>query len=214
MSPAMPGVEHREEGGEPFECRTVADRGGQGDDRRAGQPGDDAGQGAVHPGRDDDDLGTAQEGDLVQNAVQAGNADVDQCLGCPTEVAGGELRLASNRDVGGSGRDNEHEPTGRRGRFGWPGKQFRCRVMAGIGKYRPNGCDMVRVCSGEEGDRGLLTDGGGDGGDLFGCLAGAVDRFGVPAAGCAAEVQGGNPWQRPRCRVMDVNHGEPERAGG
>ena len=197
------GVEHRQQGGEPLEGRAVADGRGQRDDRRAGQPGDDTGQRAVHPGRDNDDPGAAQQVNLVQDAVQTGHPDVDQCLGRPAEVGGGEFGFAGNRNVRGAGRDDEDEPTGRRGRCRRPGQQPRRDVVAGVGKHRHDGGRVLGFCPGEEGDRWLIADGAGDGGDLFRRLAGAVDRFGVPAAGCAVEIQGGDSGQRPRRGIVD-----------
>ena len=75
----MPDAHRRQHGqqrGDAFERGAVADAGRHGDDRRAGEAADDAGQRALHAGDDDDRVGGGQLVGGVEQAVQAGHADV------------------------------------------------------------------------------------------------------------------------------------------
>ena len=60
----------------PSKAGAVADAGRHGDDRRGGEPADDAGQRALHAGDDDDGVGGGQLVGVREQAVQAGDADV------------------------------------------------------------------------------------------------------------------------------------------
>src|SRR6266498_5686216 len=71
-------VEHRQQGSEAAEGGAVADAGRHGNDRAIDQPADDAGQGAVHAGDDNDAVGVSVQVTAAQQAVDSGNADVRQ----------------------------------------------------------------------------------------------------------------------------------------
>ena len=89
----------------PFEAGAVARAGGHGDDGRGGEPADDAGQRALHPGDDHDGVGRGQLVGRVEHAVQAGHADVGDAQ--RAEAVGLEHRraLVGHREVGGAGGD-------------------------------------------------------------------------------------------------------------
>ena len=69
-------VEHRQQGGQTAERGAVADRGGHGDQRYAGQPADHARQRALHAGHDDEAVGRVQPVAHRHQPVQPGDPDV------------------------------------------------------------------------------------------------------------------------------------------
>ena len=81
------GGEHGQQRGQPLERGAVADRRRHGDHEPVGQPGDDAGQRAVHAGHDDDHVGRREVRGDGQHPVHAGHPDVVHPARQPTPLA-------------------------------------------------------------------------------------------------------------------------------
>ena len=83
-------VEHAEEGCGAVKAGSVADRGGDGDDRDADEATDDAGERAFHAGTDDDRIGLGELIADCQNAVEACYAYVVEARDLCVEEFGGD----------------------------------------------------------------------------------------------------------------------------
>ena len=108
VTPAGARGVHRQQRGDPLQRGAVADAGRHGDDRRPGQPADDAGERALHAGEHDDGVGRRDRVDVGQQAVQPGDADVVEAIGGEAVGAQGQQALVGDRAVGGAGGDDEH----------------------------------------------------------------------------------------------------------
>src|SRR5690606_8649873 len=99
-------VEHPKQRRQAAETGAVTDAGGNGNHRRAHKAGNDAGQGAFHSGDHDDDIRALDRFEPVQQAVNAGNADVGDAFDAVAHDLGGDGRLFHDREVAGAGADD------------------------------------------------------------------------------------------------------------
>ena len=137
-------------GARPLEGRAVAHGGGHRDDRRRGEPGDDAGEGAVHPGHDDDRGRPVDELPAGQDPVQARHSHVHDELDRAAEVPGREHGLLRDGQVRGAGAEHGDETPGRRRRIGWPGEEAGSLVVSGVGQRGQDCRRVVGVRAGEQ----------------------------------------------------------------
>ena len=72
-----------------------------------GQPADDRGQGSLHAGHDDHDVGVGHDVDLGEQPVEAGHADVGEPPGRVAEGAEGRGALVGHGEVRGAGADHD-----------------------------------------------------------------------------------------------------------
>jgi len=105
-------LEHRQECRLSLAAGSVTRRHRQPDHGRVDQPGHHSGQHAIHPGGDDQDVGTPFDDldERLDQPVKAGHADVEHQPGlhaCRLEHHPGLLR---HREVGGAGGDDRHPP--------------------------------------------------------------------------------------------------------
>jgi hypothetical protein len=185
------GVEHAEEGGGAVKAGTVADGGGDGDDRDADEAADDGGESAFHAGADDDGV---DAGELVadgEEAVDAGYAYVVEASDFCVEELGGDGSFFGDGLVAGAG-----------GEYG--------DVAGGFGDgglFEGDGAGLLVIDGGwilaEDGFGGVGVDAGGEdvdaggghaGEDLGGLLRGfvlGVDDFGEASAEGAVMVDAG-----------------------
>ena len=124
--PGRTGVQHREQRGETPERRSVPHRGGNRHDRDPGEPADDRGQGAVHPGDDDQAVRLVQLGPHGEQPVQPSDPDVvDPADGGP-EGARRERRLGGHLSIRSPRRD-DRDPTDVLGQ-----RSYRCAAGHGV----------------------------------------------------------------------------------
>ena len=76
----------------------------------ATMPADDARQGALHPGDDDDDARPLEDVALVKEAMDAGDADVVHALDARAEHAQRLGALLGHRQVARARADQRHRP--------------------------------------------------------------------------------------------------------
>ena len=114
VTPGAQASEGGEQRGEAVERRAVAGARGDGNDGRGGEAGDDAREGGVHAGDDDQHARGLERVELVEQAVQAGDADVGDAVDGVTHELGGDGGLLQDRQVGCA--TAEREGAGQRGR--------------------------------------------------------------------------------------------------
>ena len=102
-------IEHSQERRHPLEMGPVADARRHGDHRAVDQSADHAGQRPFHPRHDHQGIGILQMRKLVQEPVQAGDADVGDQRDLAVPGLGGDPRLLGHRQVAGPGR-HDHDP--------------------------------------------------------------------------------------------------------
>jgi hypothetical protein len=107
------GVEHAEQCGDAAEGCAIADAGGHSDDRRGHQSADDAGECAFHSRADDGGLAALQRFVMCEQAMQAGDADVEEALDRSTEEFRGDGRLFGDGKIAGAGTENGYGAGGR-----------------------------------------------------------------------------------------------------
>ena len=171
---------HRQQRGDALQRGAVADAGRHGDDRRAGEAADDAGERALHPGQDDDGVGGGDDVDVGEQAVQPGDADVVEAVRC--EAVGGEREqaLVGDGSVGRAGGDDEHAPGSRLGR--WPVEQAPSLLHAGA-VLGDDGLDLVVGCPRQQHRRRAVVEQlADDAHALLRRLARSVDGLGQPLA--------------------------------
>ncbi len=99
---------------QPMEAGAVADAGGHGDDRHRDEAGDDAGQRAFHAGDDDDDAGRPEAIVLAQQAMEAGDADVEEPIDRVAHHLGGDGGFLGDGQVRRAGGGDEDGAATRR----------------------------------------------------------------------------------------------------
>ncbi len=186
---------HPEQGRDSLERRPVAHARRHGNDRAAGQATDHAGQGALHSGHHDHDVGGGDSVDLGEQTVQAGDATVVDPLG--TDAVGAEhgLALAGDGVIGGARRDDQH---GWRTGIGWwrhnGSPHDRAAFSLAIGVSAENRGGLLVVDATEDHRRSVaaqeLAD---DGHALRGRLAGGIDRLGGSLAQGPVMIDPGEP---------------------
>ena len=92
----------------PAEGRAVADAGGHGDDGRGDESADDAGQCAFHAGADDGHFAALQRFVMGEQAMQAGDADIEEALDGRAEEFGSDGGFFGDREIAGAGAENGH----------------------------------------------------------------------------------------------------------
>ena len=175
------GVEHSQKGSGAVEAGSVADRGGDGDDRDTNEASDDAWESALHASADDDGVGG---GELVADAektVEAGDSDVVETRDGGVEEIGGDGSLFGDALIAGAGAEDCYVAFGCvRGLA--ESDSSGSRVMDGCGNGGEDGFGRGIVDAGGE-DVGA---GGGHAGEDFGCLLRGfilrVDDFGEAGA--------------------------------
>ena len=185
---------------EALERGAVTDRRRDRHVRRRHQPRHHAGERSVHPGDDDHHPGRPQEVEAGEHPVQPGHADVDDELGGPPEVAGGEHRLARDRQVGRARADDHDPSSGRVRRAGRPDHQPRHVVHRSVGQHLAQHGTVVIPAAGEQRHpvcTSALAQSRRDGAHLGGGLALAVDRLGIARARLPSEVELGHPRDVP-----------------
>src|SRR5712664_180288 len=100
-------VEHTEQRGDAAEAGTVADAGGNGDHRHGDEAADDARQCAFHSCNADDDAGFGEFASMIEQAMDAGYANVIERLGAIAHHAGSEQGLFRDGNVAGTGGDDK-----------------------------------------------------------------------------------------------------------
>ena len=100
------GVEHAEQRGDSAEGCAVADAGGHGDDGRGDEAADDAGQRAFHAGADDGDFAALQAFVMREQAMEAGDADVEEALDGRAEKFCGDGGLFGDGKIAGAGAED------------------------------------------------------------------------------------------------------------
>ena len=134
-----------------------------------------------------------------------------------TEIGGGQGCFAGDRQVGGAGGGDDHQPAGWSGRGGRPGQQSRRLVVVGIGQLVQDRRRVVRRGAGEQGDVGRGPQRAGYRGHLGRRLSLAVDRLRVSTSGAAVAVQVGERRKGllvqpgPRSSVLDQGQREGTR---
>ena len=114
--------------------------------------------------------------------MQARDTDVDDQLGGPSQIRGRELRLLGHGQIGGSGRQDDNQSATRCWRIRRPGQQTCLLIIKGAGELGQDGCGMLLARSSEQRHVRLITNSGGDHGNLFRSLACAIDRLRVAAS--------------------------------
>ena len=105
-------IEHGEEGSQPAEAGTVAHAGGNGDYRRRHQSTDDAGEGAFHASDRHYDLRLVQSWEVVEQAMQPGDAHIVDSIDCVAHQLGNERCLLSHWEVGGAPTHHQYPGMG------------------------------------------------------------------------------------------------------
>ena len=108
---------HRQQGGDALQRGAVTDAGRHGDDWCAGEPADDAGEGALHPSQDHDGVGVGDDVEVGEHAVQAGDADIVEPVRCEAVGREGQQALVGDGPVRRAGGDDQHTPGSQLGRF-------------------------------------------------------------------------------------------------
>ena len=156
----------------------VADTGGNGDDGFVHEAGNHAGQGTFHSGNDDEDVGPAQDGELAQNSLQAGDADVVDFLNAISHEVGGEGGFFGDGNVAGAGAGDD-DSSGLFGeRLACQGEAARLRVMLAFWKGFLESRGGFGLYSGNEHGLPGLAQCFCDAYDLLGSFAGAENDFG------------------------------------
>lgn len=91
-----------------MEVRAVADGGRDRDDGHADEPANDACEGALHAGHDDDHRGGAQLLVMTEESMDSGDTDIEEMLGGIAHRPGSFDGLFGDWDIGCSRRDDEN----------------------------------------------------------------------------------------------------------
>ena len=144
--------------------------------------------------------------------MQAGDTNIDDQLGGPSQIAGCELRFLGDREIGGSGGKDHHEAPGSVGNRGRPGQQMGVLIMKRSRKLRQDRSGMLLVRPGEECHVRLISYRSGDHAELLGSLSGAVDGFWITAAPRTLMIKLGERINN-RTRAARLSHDQDSAVG-
>src|SRR5207249_6639522 len=99
------GIEHAEERRHAAETGAVADAGGNGNDWYGHEPRDDTGQGAFQSGHTNNHARLGQFLAVLEEAMNAGDANIVEMLGAVARHARGEERFLGHGNDAGPGRN-------------------------------------------------------------------------------------------------------------
>ncbi len=106
------GIQHGEESGGALHAGAVADAGGDGDDRAMCHTANDGGESPFHAGDDDQDAGFLEIGKVMDEAVQAGDADIEDAADAGAHFLGDDGGFLGHGDIGGAGAEDGDEAGG------------------------------------------------------------------------------------------------------
>jgi hypothetical protein len=174
---ARAAVQHRQEGGHPAETGSVPYAGGYGYDRDIDKACHNARQCAFHTGDYDHHTRSDEPAVLGEEAMKAGDADIDDPVYAIAHDFRGDRRLFGNRKVGRTCRRNYDRSAA--GRY-FPNTQCdgpRHFVKLCVWKLLANRTVRDRISSRHKQAVTGRDDAVGDGRNLDGRLAGAIDNF-------------------------------------
>src|SRR3990172_1898195 len=164
------GVSPPRGGGGTFSSPPLAGGGGGGAGGGGEEAGDDAGQGALHARDDDEHVRGEELGQVVEEAVDAGDTDVADHGRLAAEQAGGERRLLGDGQVGGAGANDAD--AGQQGlRRPVDNRDAGEGVVLGVGHDALQGAKAGAVEAGDEETAALGDEALADRGDLLRRLA-------------------------------------------
>ena len=187
------GVEHAEESGNSTEAGAVADAGGDGDDGDGDKPANDAREGAFHARNADNHASLGELAAMVEEAVNAGDADVVDGFGVVSHHARAEQGFFGDGNVAGACGDDgdgafpQNLIIALDGDYAGIGMKFGgfAEAFYGSEDFGVHSSDQDIVAG------GLLEHGADDSGDLLGRFAFSEDDFGEALAERAVMIDFG-----------------------
>ncbi len=182
------GVQHGEQGGGALHAGAIADAGGDCDDRGLRHAAHDGGKGAFHAGDDDQDAGFLEIGQVMNEAVETGYADIEDAADVGAHFFGDDGGFLGHGNIGGAGAEDGDEADGGGGGFDVEGDDPGGLVINGFREDFADGFVLGRVGTGGQYILAGLIEGRHDLDDVVGGLALGENDFWEAAAAEAVGI--------------------------